>query len=72
MGITAQGAVQMRHARWEVLREVVDVGGCDLGAIRGGGIGGVGGVGSDEVFREMIEDGRQAIVFVETREGAGG
>lgn len=72
MSIAAEGAVQVRHARWEVLRQVVDVGGCDLGAIGGSGVGGVGGVGSDEVLGEVVEDRRESVIFVKARESAGG
>ena len=56
----------MGHARGEVLREVVDVGGADLGAIRGRSVGRVCRVGSDEILGEMVENRRQAVVFVET------
>lgn len=39
VGVAAERAVQVGHACWEVLREVVDVGGGDLCARRGGRVG---------------------------------
>jgi len=46
-----------------VHREVVDVARGDLGA-GGGRAAAVAGVGRDKVLGEVVQDGREAVVFV--------
>lgn len=71
VGIAAERAVQVGHAGREVLGEVVDVAGGDLGADGGSRVGAVGAVGGDEVLGEVVEDRGEAVVLVETGERAG-
>ena len=66
-----EGAVEVQHARGEVLREPVDGAGCHGRAGDGGGVAGIV-LRGDKALREMVEDGDETVVFVETRESAGG
>lgn len=70
VSVSPEGAVQVGHARREVLGEIVDVGGGDLGASRGRRVGCVRRVGGDEILGEVVEDGCQTVVFIETRQSA--
>lgn len=65
VGVAAKAAVQVGHAGGEVLGEVVDVAGADLGTLGDGGAGHVGAVGGDEVLGEVVEDGHEAVILVE-------
>lgn len=70
VSVPPEGAVQVGHARREVLGEIVNVGGGDLGAGRGRRVGRVRRVGGDEILGEVVQDGCQTVVFIETWQGA--
>lgn len=72
VSVAAERAVKMRHAGWEMLGQVVNVGSCDLGSRGCCGIGGVGRVGGNEVLGQVIKDGSQTVVFVQAWKSAGG
>ena len=64
--------MEVAHAEGEVGGEGVDGGGV-YGCGGEGAVGvGEGGVGGGEVFGEVVEDGGEAVVFVEAGEGARG
>ena len=71
VGVLPQREMQVAHAEGEVRGEGIDGGG------GGGGAGeeavgvGEGGGGGGEGFGEVVEDGGEAVVFVEAGEGAG-
>lgn len=51
-----------------MLRQMINVGGGDLCAVRSCRAGDVGGVGGDEVLGQVVQDRGKTIVFVEARE----
>jgi hypothetical protein len=64
MGIFSKGSVEMGHASWEMLWEVVDVACGDLGAVWCWSAGHVRGVGGNEVLGKVVEDGSESVVLV--------
>ena len=71
MCVPAQGAMQICHAHGELLREVVNITRRDLSAVNRRAAAAVVGVGCDEVLGQVVEDGCQAVVFVEARQSPG-
>jgi hypothetical protein len=63
--VPPERAVEVGHAGGEVLGKVVDIAGCDVGAVRSEGAGEVGAVGGDEALAQVVQDRLQPVIFVE-------